>query len=594
MPTYYVAKTGNDTTGDGSKENPWATMAKAEASGANGDTVHVAAGTYTEGTTNNFLTIAKAISWVADGEVIVQPNGTAGSGFKIQGAANNISMSGFTFSPGPSTTINLYIDNSTGNRVFTDCTVLGASSSTARVLTCGNVTFDNCTLHSGGTIINATDATLTVTGCTFESAAAVDHIRLGATYTKNTLITGSTFNGSAANIVSVSGSGNVIVRSNQFSPDTALGRGVYVIGAGATGSLVVEDNAFIADVAPTYSLITVTQANRNVRIESNTIRLTNADYTCSAGSALIYIANQPTPMVRSNLIETLSVNAIDHITVTSTGTEVGSALIAHNRIHLRNTTGHAIMVGGDGSTGAGDNKLDGSIIEYNQIFGAYFYGNADVGLLHAIIVGWNKGGHIRFNYINGCDYGIIIKAGFAKPQDWTHVGGVYYNTIVNVSRNALYAKGVMGTDWYNNTLITDRAATAMMLTGKNEVDGDVFSTNTRMHNNVVYSTNPNAMLVRLAEAGDTDNSFDYNCFHGSNQFDNAGADRTFAQWQSDGYDAHSIVADPQLVSVPGRDYRLHRTSPCINRGVGVGLDRDSAGIVVPQRESPCIGAMEYV
>lgn len=45
---YYVATTGNDTTGDGSAGTPWATVTKAALTAAAGDTVHVSTGLYSE------------------------------------------------------------------------------------------------------------------------------------------------------------------------------------------------------------------------------------------------------------------------------------------------------------------------------------------------------------------------------------------------------------------------------------------------------------------------------------------------------------------------------------------------------------------
>ena len=47
MATYYIATTGNDTTGNGSSGNPWATISKAFTASTSGDTIICAAGTYT-------------------------------------------------------------------------------------------------------------------------------------------------------------------------------------------------------------------------------------------------------------------------------------------------------------------------------------------------------------------------------------------------------------------------------------------------------------------------------------------------------------------------------------------------------------------
>lgn len=64
MAEYYVAKTGNDTTGDGSEGLPWLTIQKSLNEVAAGDTVYVKTGTYVEalemqtpGTIGNVITI---------------------------------------------------------------------------------------------------------------------------------------------------------------------------------------------------------------------------------------------------------------------------------------------------------------------------------------------------------------------------------------------------------------------------------------------------------------------------------------------------------------------------------------------------------
>lgn len=47
MATYYIATTGNDTTGDGSSSNPWLTLSKFLTSSEDNDTLIVKDGTYT-------------------------------------------------------------------------------------------------------------------------------------------------------------------------------------------------------------------------------------------------------------------------------------------------------------------------------------------------------------------------------------------------------------------------------------------------------------------------------------------------------------------------------------------------------------------
>lgn len=58
--TWYVATTGNDSTGDGSSGNPWLTLQKCHNSAASGDTCIIQAGTYTTASTSQFVSISKS------------------------------------------------------------------------------------------------------------------------------------------------------------------------------------------------------------------------------------------------------------------------------------------------------------------------------------------------------------------------------------------------------------------------------------------------------------------------------------------------------------------------------------------------------
>jgi len=61
LATYYIATTGNDSTGTGTVGNPWLTIGKAHTSSASGDTVNMAAGTYTWSSSQTF---SKNITYV--------------------------------------------------------------------------------------------------------------------------------------------------------------------------------------------------------------------------------------------------------------------------------------------------------------------------------------------------------------------------------------------------------------------------------------------------------------------------------------------------------------------------------------------------
>ena len=88
---------------------------------------------------------------------------------------------------------------------------------------------------------------------------------------------------------------------------------------------------------------------------------------------------------------------------------------------------------------------------------------------------------------------------------------------------------------------------------------------------------------------------DYNWYYPANlnwSFQSGGADKSWAQWQALGYDAHGGVTDPLFVS-GGTNFHLQAASPAINAGADVGLTTDFAGVPVPQGSAPDIGAYEY-
>ena len=60
-----------------------------------------------------------------------------------------------------------------------------------------------------------------------------------------------------------------------------------------------------------------------------------------------------------------------------------------------------------------------------------------------------------------------------------------------------------------------------------------------------------------------------------------------------GQDAHSSTADPLWVSPTTGDFQLQTGSPAIDSGANVGLTEDYEGLSVPQGGAPDIGALEY-
>lgn len=182
MAIYYIAKTGSDSTGDGSSGNPWLTIQKGITTSVTGDTIEVAVGTYQE----KLTTGDKALIFNASGDVILDGN----SGTLTTPAITIGTMStnkAVTFQPKPATSGTWTIQNFTGSYLVTSSSSAGiyATTNFTKVSfisnnnqygvfsnTFGYPTFNLCTF-TGFTVsgvyisVNNSTITLTTTNCTF-------------------------------------------------------------------------------------------------------------------------------------------------------------------------------------------------------------------------------------------------------------------------------------------------------------------------------------------------------------------------------------------------------------------------------------------
>lgn len=141
---------------------------------------------------------------------------------------------------------------------------------------------------------------------------------------------------------------------------------------------------------------------------------------------------------------------------------------------------------------------------------------------------------------------------------------IFNNTVYNTVRSGLYcgSYGALGTAdgnvWKNNIVHTSQ----WQMVWHNNATNSVFD------NNVYYA--PTAPL------------WNWN-----------GTKVDFATWkQRSGSDALSVVTDPLLVSPSSLDFHLKAQSPCIDRGVAVGLTEDYEGTAIPQGGAPDAGVYE--
>ena len=133
-------------------------------------------------------------------------------------------------------------------------------------------------------------------------------------------------------------------------------------------------------------------------------------------------------------------------------------------------------------------------------------------------------------------------------------GAVAYNIIKNPIATAVVVKGMNGVNIYNNTIYSNQK----MYNGSTGVwrglidiyandDPVAFSSGTKIKNNIFYTVYQ-IYNITVSEAEDLVGfESDYNVFYcesGTPIFNYLGSKKTFAQWQSLGYDKHSVVINP--------------------------------------------------
>lgn len=155
MATYYISPTGNDTTGNGSSGNPWATISKAVTGSASGDVIVCASGTYTW-TAQSFISNRTIVAATPGGAIF--DGASATFQWRLTGSNVTVSVTGLVFQNATSPN---YGSFDTGNTY------------TSSVWNFINCKFKNITVPTKGGVIELGYQTITpscaCTGCIFEN-----------------------------------------------------------------------------------------------------------------------------------------------------------------------------------------------------------------------------------------------------------------------------------------------------------------------------------------------------------------------------------------------------------------------------------------
>lgn len=223
----------------------------------------------------------------------------------------------------------------------------------------------------------------------------------------------------------------------------------------------------------------------------------------------------------------------------------------NNSVTSLNTINYQLNAG-DESVGYGNNNnLDGEVIAGNKFV---WNGTLMTAGTHGIFTGCNINTVIRYNYMDGTPLALIKKAG-SEMDDVS--GGVYYNIVID-PLSGTTIKGIGGVKVYNNTYYQSRSVVnagnrgLVELYNNTDVSPNIVSTGNVVKNNIFY-TKHKSYSIRLLDAGALATAdCDYNvywCEDGDHMpvFNYLGVSHTWAEWRAHGFDAHSVVLNPNFV-----------------------------------------------
>jgi hypothetical protein len=218
----------------------------------------------------------------------------------------------------------------------------------------------------------------------------------------------------------------------------------------------------------------------------------------------------------------------------------------NNSISSVNRYGYMLQAGDEG-VAATNNNLAGEIITGNKFS---WSGNDMTCITHGLFAGNNINAVVKYNYLDHVPMGIIRKSSSNMTNT---AGGVAYN-IVKSGAVAINVKGMSSVHIYNNTLYSDRTTSQtwrglIYIYTNTDVTPNSVSHGTKIYNNIFY-TKYQTYCIQIGDAESlTGLESDYNIFYcetGSPLFNYCGSVKTFAQWQTLGYDTHSVVVNPNF------------------------------------------------
>lgn len=240
----------------------------------------------------------------------------------------------------------------------------------------------------------------------------------------------------------------------------------------------------------------------------------------------------------------------------------GGGIIRHNLIHNIAHSGiYTRHWATESQTIERENQEQGLIIEYNEIYEVMEKINDGGGLFvrDSNIIIRNNLIHDVFSYSDRCPgWGIYLGC---ETRD-----AVVEDNIVYRTRETIHV-------WYydrnivmKNNIFLDGEISQINYQNPQNLSHE----NVKLLRNIVCYSKPDSLLFRLSGERSVPIESDYNVFFhtGGKDLINTGAPGldSFAEWQKQGFDAHSVVADPLFVDPENDDYSLKPDSPALKLG----------------------------
>lgn len=539
----WVSVTGNDTTGNGSKATPWATITKALA--VSTPKVYVRTGTTTEAT-------------------FIRPNG------------KNIEVIGTGFTRIDANDVNYtmhYDDNQANTVSFTGCVIVGSFSCLYIETNSTNKSFIKCSFENSSSrdIWNGANVGLLLRYCVCKSLILVMN---GLTF-DTCLHTTKTGNNVIA--ASSAGANNILIKNSKIlgGINTGTGSGkTDIFGCSIetttllnSGDLMVNDN---------YITGTLSVSNAQESVINNNTIITNAK-SCIAVSVASTISNNI--IKQTNIADhTIKINRVSadvfNNIIESTGDEPcgdvqsSSSLVSvtqniyNNVIKHRGIKGYIIAIGEEGTTDVDYANI--ANIYNNTCYGAWYFNNEIVMSsldLHGIFVGHCPNYLVKYNKVIGTAAGIVLKA---SGGDYSN--GITMYNIFDTNNINMMVKGAEGAKLYNNLCLA-QTAIIRHITFIDNADG-VGAINGVVKNNIIYDENiANISAIFWDPASKTIanlSDINYNLYYlpnSASKIINHADYATYELWLAAGYDADTLITDPLLT-----DYIPQTGSPSIGAG----------------------------